>query len=704
MAEPSEPSSGPVARRLAGSSSVYLRAAAEQGIDWYPWGSEPFEVARRTGRPILLDIGASWCHWCHVMDETTYTDAEVGRLLRQHFVAVKVDRDEHPEVDRRYQRQVGALTGEGGWPLTGFLSPGGELFLGGTYFPPDDGHGRPGLRRVLREVARLWREEPETIRQNSEAIQASLRRMRDRRTTTAPDLSRFAEAVRTDIESGFDPVNAGFGTAPKFPHPTTVSFLLWDAFANGREANAERARETLLRMADGGMYDQVGGGFHRYSVDEAWHIPHFEKMGIDNAELLGAYVQGVQRFDEPRFEEVVRGTLGWAREVLASPEGGWGASQDADNAPGDDGNYFTWTKAELKAALDPDEYRLVARVFGVGTDGRMHHDPERNVLFRLLPVEGAAEGLSLSGTPNEALRGALKTLRSVRARRPVPTVDPALYASINGRFVGAFARAGTVLEEPPALAEARRAADRWLARAYDPARGIAHRLDRTGAKGFGLLEDQVEFARGLLELSVATSEPRYLEPAVRLLELMDREYRGEDGLFRDIAPRLYDGPPIGGMSEPSYPLEDSPHLSANAAAALAFLRVGELTHDDLWTEKARALLSPIAARIGGAGLFAAGSALASGYLTTDPASVVVEGSGPSAAALARAARRSPRPRLSVFVGQPPSPFSFPGPAAAASTKGPSRALVCFGTSCGPPVTDPAELTKILGPRRSPTAP
>ncbi len=356
MAEPSEPSPGPVARRLAGSTSVYLRAAAEQGIDWYPWGSEPFEVARRTGRPILLDIGASWCHWCHVMDETTYTDAEVGRLLRQHFVAVKVDRDEHPEVDRRYQRQVGALTGEGGWPLTGFLNPAGELFLGGTYFPPDDGHGRPGLRRVLKEVARLWREEPETIRQNSEAIQASLRRMRDRRTPTTPDLSRFVDAVRNDIESGFDPVNAGFGTAPKFPHPTTVSFLLWDAFANGREENAERARETLLRMADGGMYDQVGGGFHRYSVDEAWHIPHFEKMGVDNAELLGAYVQGVQQFDEPRFEEVVRGTLGWVREVLANPEGGWGASQDADNAPGDDGNYFTWTKAELKAALDPDEY------------------------------------------------------------------------------------------------------------------------------------------------------------------------------------------------------------------------------------------------------------------------------------------------------------------------------------------------------------
>ncbi len=262
MAESPEPS-GPIARRLADAPSVYLRAAAAQGIDWYPWGGEPFEAARRSGRPILLDIGASWCHWCHVMDETTYTDPEVGRLLRQHFVAVKVDRDEHPEVDRRYQRQVGALTGEGGWPLTGFLNADGELFLGGTYFPPDDGHGRPGLRRVLKEVARLWKEEPERIRQNAEAIQGSLRRMRDRRAPVAPDLVRFVDGVRTELDSGYDPVNAGFGGAPKFPHPTAIAFQLWDAFANGNATTAERARETLLRMAEGGLYDQVGGGFHR---------------------------------------------------------------------------------------------------------------------------------------------------------------------------------------------------------------------------------------------------------------------------------------------------------------------------------------------------------------------------------------------------------------------------------------------------------
>ncbi len=689
---------GPTARRLADAASVYLRAAAEQGIDWYPWGGEPFEAARRSGRPILLDIGASWCHWCHVMDETTYSDPEVGRLLRQHFVAVKVDRDEHPEVDRRYQRQVGALTGEGGWPLTGFLNADGELFLGGTYFPPDDGHGRPGLRRVLKEVARLWKEEPDRIRQNAEAIQGSLRRMRDRRAPVAPDLARFVDGVRMELDSGYDPVHGGFGGAPKFPHPTALAFQLWDAFANGHSTAGDRARETLLRMADGGLYDQVGGGFHRYSVDEGWHIPHFEKMGVDNAELLLAYVQGLERFGEPRFEEVVRGTVGWVRDVLADPDGGWGASQDADSAPGDDGGYFTWTKSELKSALDADEYRLVARVFGVGTEGRMHHDPERNVLFRLLPAADAADGLSLGGPPEEVLRGALATLRSVRSRRPTPTVDPALYASVNGRFLGAFARAGAALDDGRVLMEAQRAADRWLDRAFDPARGIAHRLDRRAAAGYGLLEDQVEFARGLLEIGEATAKPRYVESAVRLLELVEAEYRGEDGVLRDMAPRLYDGPAVGGVGDPSYPLEDSPHLSANAAAALAWVRASELLHDERWAEKARALLGPVAARVGGAGLFAAGSALAAGLLSIEPASVVVEGQGPGAAALARAARRVYRPRLSVFLGRPPPPFSFPGEGGPPG--GPARALVCFGTSCDPPVSDPAELAKRLGSGRS----
>jgi uncharacterized protein len=690
------------AHRLEGAASAYLRAAAEQPIDWYPWGPEPFELAARTGRPILLDVGASWCHWCHVMDEGTYADAEVARLLGEHFIAVKVDRDENPEVDRRYQRQVGALTGEGGWPLTAFLTPAGEVFLGGTYFPPTDGHGRPGFRRVLTEVARLWKEEPERIRENSQAIQGALERMRTTRAKGNRTVEQMLGSVLAEVHSSYDPVHGGFGTAPKFPHPTAVSLLLWEARANARASSEERAQDTLLHMADGGMYDQVGGGFHRYSVDEGWHIPHFEKMGVDNAALLGVYVDGAQRSGNPRLEEVIRGTVGWVREVLADPAGGFGSSQDADNAPGDDGGYFTWSRSELKSTLDGDTFRFANRFFGIGSEGRMPHDPDRNVLFRRISPAEAAEGTPLARDPEAALTRVLTQLRTARGRRPGPGVDRALYADINGRFVGSFARAGAFLGDATVTADARRAADRFLRTAYSPERGVAHRLEGERGVGYGHLEDQVAFASGLLELGATLAEPNYLEPAVQLLTLVDREYRGEDGLLRDLAPRLYDGPPLGALSEPSYPLEDSPHLSANSGAALAFLRLGGLLHQEEWHAKAIHLLAPIATRAGHAGLFASGAALAAGLVQAPPVTVVIEGRGPEAQALLRAARRSWAPLAAVFEGHPPPPFSLPGEVFPTGTATGARALVCFGTACSAPITDPAKLRDLIS-RGAPAA-
>ncbi|HYK93198.1 MAG TPA: thioredoxin domain-containing protein [Thermoplasmata archaeon] len=691
--EPGRP--GRDASRLAQSRSAYLASAKEQAIDWFPWGPEPFELAKRTGRPILLDIGAVWCHWCHVMDEGTYADGEVARILAQHFVAIKVDRDEHPEVDRRYQRQVSALTGEGGWPLTAFLDAEGAVFLGGTYFPPQDGMGRPGFRRVLKEVARLYRDEPERIRENSAQIRAALQRMREHADRPYSE-TEFLTATFARIDQSFDPVNAGFGFAPKFPHPTAVSLQLWRSFATGDAGQEQRARDTLLRMADGGMYDQVGGGFHRYSVDEAWHIPHFEKMGVDNAALLGAYVEGARRFREPRFDDVIRGIASWTTEVLADPGGGFGSSQDADNAPGDDGGYFTWTRAELKSALEPAEFRLATRVFGVGSDGRMPHDPDRNVLFRLMPPAEAAEGSS----PDDAersFRRAVETLRRVRASRPTPVVDRALYADINGGFVRSFVLAGQYLGDAALIALGRRAADRFLAHAYDPDRGVAHRLDGESADGFGHLEDQAAFALGLIELAGATLERRYVDAATRLLELVDREYRGEDGLLKDVAPRLYDGPRIGSIDEPSYPLEDNPHLAANSATALAYERLAALVGENEYRTKAGRLLSAMHPRLMGAGLFASGAALASALLESEPARVVVVGEGPSADSLVAAARASYHPNMWVFRGVPPAPFSLPAElgAESATRAGGARALICFGTRCLAPVGDASKIPELL---------
>ncbi|HTP56519.1 MAG TPA: DUF255 domain-containing protein [Thermoplasmata archaeon] len=697
MTEPGDAPGAPRAHRLAGATSTYLRAAAEQAIDWHPWGTDPFDLARRSGRPVLLDIGASWCHWCHVMDETTYADAEVARLLGEQFVAVKVDRDEHPEVDRRYQRQVGALTGEGGWPLTAFLTPDGEVFLGGTFFPPTDGHGRPGFRRLLREVARLWKDEPERIAENARHVRDGLRRLRDARPGSGRAPAAFAAAVVAEIRASADPVHGGFGGAPKFPHPTAIALLLHDDFLASDGGSARLAQEALVALADGGMYDQVGGGFHRYSVDAGWHIPHFEKMAVDNAALLGVFADGHQRFGDVRFAEVLRGTLGWVREVLGDPAGGWGASQDADNAPGDDGGYFTWSRAELRDALDPMELRFALRAFGVGTEGQMPHDPDRNVLFRLLPPDDAAAGLELGAAPPAALLEVLRKLKRARDRRPAPQVDRALYADLNGRMITGFARAAPLVGDPGALAEACRAADRWLDRAFRPEQGIGHRLGPSGGEGFGLLEDQVAFAAGLIELAAATTERRYADAAGSLLGLVDREFRGESGLLRDLAPRLYDGPAVGQIGEPAYPLEDTPHLSANSAAALAFLRLGALLHDDNWTEKGRGLLAPLAARLGGAGLFGAGAAVAATLAGVEPITVVIDGNGPEAAALEAAARSTWHPNAFVYRGSPPAPFA--STATPTGGSGGARALVCAGTSCDPPVREPAMLRERMRARR-----
>ncbi len=693
------PQGAPAGHRLAESSSVYLRGAAEQAISWRPWGDDPFTEAKRSRRPILLDIGAAWCHWCHVMDEGTYSDPEVARLIEQHFIAVKVDRDEHPEVDRRYQRQVSALTGEGGWPLTAFLTPEGEVFLGGTYFPPQDGHGRPGFRRVLQEVARLWRDEPEQVRQNAEAVRAALGRMaRSPAAAATPGEEALPASVRADLAQRYDPVNGGFGSAPKFPHPTAISFLLLDGFRTGEERSADRARTTLLKMAEGGMYDHLGGGFHRYSVDEGWHIPHFEKMGVDNAALLEAYVEGARRFGgETRFLEVIRETVGWVRGVLGDPAGGFGSSQDADNAPGDDGSYFTWSRAELKALLEPEELRLITRYYGVGSEGRMPHDPDRNVLFHLLPLSEAAEGTGRSEEEALArLHRAKEKLRAARAQRPTPLVDRALYASLNGAFLRGLARGGQFLGDPSLVADARRAADRFLRDGFRRGEGVAHRLSAEGPSGWGLLDDQAEFALGLIDLGTVTAEPRYLESAEAILEVVRREFPGDSGVLRDVAPALYDGPRVAPIDQPAYPLEDTPHLAANAATLLAYARLAAVTGSAGWRTSAEELGRVLTARVGGAGLFAAGTALGAGLLQMPATRVVVEGSGPEADRLWQAAVRLWHPNLAIFRGLPPPPFSLPEEFARASgATGTPRALVCFGSRCLAPITEPAELARAV---------
>ncbi len=679
--------------RLAAAPSVYLREAAHQRVNWFPWGEEAFGEAKRSRRPILLDIGASWCHWCHVMDEGTYSDPEVVRLINEFFVPVKVDRDQHPEIDRRYQRDVNLLTGGGGWPLTAFLTPDGETLLGGTYFPPRDQGSHPGMVRVLREVSRLWREEPASLRQNQHALQQAIERMEgSRHPEKGDDLVGAAEAIALRLDEAFDRTNGGFGSAPKFPHPTALSLLLAHARKSGDESHAQFAALTLRKMAEGGVYDQLGGGFHRYSVDEGWHIPHFEKMAIDNAHLLGAYSEAAEYFGVDPFRPVIEGIL---RHCLVDlrPQGskGFAASVDADSGPEDDGSYYTWSKEQLRTILSPDELRTVQWRFGLGADGSMPTDPEQNVLYQLFSPREVAEKKKKEVPEVESLlETAVAKMVAERGKRPPPAVDPAVYSSLNGWLIGSFARAGRVLGRADVIESAGEAADLVLGSSYSVERGVAHRVAPDGPAGWGLLEDQVAMASGLLELAEVTGVPRYLEGGRALLDLLFREFLvPETGLLRDVAPGLYDGgrrPQVADV--PSYPLEDSPHLSANAGAALAWIHLSDLTEDPAPLEKARSLLRAMTGRVHDAGLFAAGTALAVLRAEVPPVRIVVEGKGKEAEALYRVAVSSYHPRKVVFRGRPTAPFAMPDEASAVSgsARGGARALLCRGTTCLPPFT------------------
>ena len=384
---------------LETAASSYLRSARHQPVQWHPWGEAAFALAQAEDKPILLDIGAVWCHWCHVMDRESYEDADVARLINEHFVAVKVDRDERPDVDARYQAAVSAITGQGGWPLTAFLIPDGRPYFGGTYIPRDERYGRPGIERVLLAMAQVWRERREEALETASSVMAAIEQ-NESFTGGAGDLTlALVDKIAGSTLGQFDPRHGGFGSQPKFPHPASLDLLLEVAMNRDPEQpETIQAREaftvTLEKMARGGVYDQLAGGFHRYSVDERWVVPHFEKMLYDNTELLRNYVHGFQSLVREDFLEVAKEIVAWLDATMTDREhGGFYASQDADVGLDDDGDYFTWTLDEAKAVLDAEELAFAARYWHIGELGDMHHNPAKNVLrVETTLAEMAAQG------------------------------------------------------------------------------------------------------------------------------------------------------------------------------------------------------------------------------------------------------------------------------------------------------------------------
>jgi uncharacterized protein YyaL (SSP411 family) len=691
------------ANELAQARSAYLRSAAHQPVNWREWGDGAFAHACEQDKPILLDIGAVWCHWCHVMDRESYENPEVARLINEHYVAVKVDRDERPDIDSRYQTAVSALTGQGGWPLTAFLTPEGKPFYGGTYFPPEDQYGRPGMRRVLEAVAHSYKAQRAQVRESAQKISEALAGV-DR--LERGDKRAGEEVLKALIESiggMYDPQFGGFGNAPKFPHPSALDLLL-EAYLETRQTwLLSVVTNTLQQMGRGGVYDQLGGGFHRYAVDERWIVPHFEKMAYDNAGLLVNYLRAYQVTGNRFFRDIAEGTLSFVENVLSNPEGGFCASQDADYSLEDDGDYFTWTLEETKANLDDLEAHVVSLYYHIEPQGEMHHNPAKNVLFVDQPIEAIAARVGLKPEKvGQILARAKAKLLEARAKRPTPFVDKTVYAGWNGMMITALLETFKVLGVAGARERALATLDFLLAKAYDPEKGMYHSLVNGQPRVEGLLDDQVFIVTALLDAYEVSGARVYFDRALELMEITLRRFWDDNaGGFFDTARDLNDR--LGNLSMSRKPFQDSPTPAGNSVAVVVLDRLAGLAARQDFRAKAEETLALFVSKAGECGLFGSTYGLALLNHLHPPVEVVVIGEADDerTSKLLTTAYQSPRVGKRVLAFPPGVIKNGELPPGLAATlpnlplAGAPWALVCIGSSCQPPVDTAEELKEVL---------
>jgi uncharacterized protein YyaL (SSP411 family) len=687
--------------RLKDSASPYLRSAAHQPIDWHEWGPQAFARARAENKPILLDIGAVWCHWCHVIDRESYENPEIAGMINRFYVAVKVDRDERPDVDARYQSAISAISGQGGWPLTAFLTPEGKPFFGGTYFPPEDAMGRPGFKRILLGVAESFKTRRSEVDTSAQALEEAVAKAEAFRTARGEFDAGVVDSVIESALSMFDEKHGGFGQAPKFPHASATDLLL-ERYQSSSDKNIlQVAESTLTGMAQGGVYDQIGGGFHRYSVDERWCVPHFEKMTYDNSELLKNFLHGYQVTGNPLFRETAEGIIAWVDEVLSNRErGGFYGSQDADQTLEDDGDYFTWTLAEVRAVVTSEELRVVEVYYDVKTHGEMHHNPEKNVLWVASDMETISRELKITAAAAVKLLASakLKMLAARRLRTPVPAIDTTIYVAWNAMFVSAYLESARVLGRDDCRAFALKTLERILAEAWEESKGFLHRVG--GPRLEGSLDDQIFGIAALLDAYEATLDRRYFDVAERAVRLAVERYGdSEGGGFFD---RAKDAAPMGGMEIRRKPLQDSPTPGANPVAVIVLDRLYGFTGEKLYREWAEKTLEAFVGLVPQYGLFAATYGLAALLHARHSLQVVVMGAtgDPQAAALEKTANEIYRFGKSVLRVMPETLAAASLAPALRETlphldAASAQALVCVETTCYPPVADREKLKELL---------
>jgi len=686
--------------RLAGETSPYLRQHAHNPVDWYPWGPEALARARAEDKPILLSIGYAACHWCHVMERESFENEPIAALMNERFVNVKVDREERPDLDQIYQGVVHILGRQGGWPLTVFLAPGGEPFFGGTYFPPEDRHGMTGFPKVLAAAAEAYRTNQDGIAETTRQLRAALEEMQAVGGGGAVlDPALPARAARS-LARYVDPKLGGFGRAPKFPNPTALTLLLRHGVLRGDDPARDLALLTLRRMAEGGIYDHLGGGFHRYAVDERWLVPHFEKMLYDNALLIPLYLEAWQATGAAGYRRIAEETVAYVRREMLQPGGGFYASQDADSE-GEEGRFFVWTRDEVVGILGTEAGEVFCQAYDVTDGGNV--EGGRNVLNVRLYPEGLAERFGETPETIEAmLAEGRRRLLEARERRPRPFRDEKVLTAWNGLMLSAFARAAQVLEDGDALAAAEQsAAFLWKELRRDGRLMAAFKDGRARIPGY--LDDYAFLAQAFLDLFETTFDPSCLERAVDLAEgMLDLFWNGEAGGFY-LTGKDHERLIVRPTSSADHAIP-----SGCAVAALDLLRLHSLTGRETFRERAERTLAALGEPMAKNPFGFAGLLLALDFHAETPKQVVIVGD-PAAAetkALLRAVRRTFLPYRVVVAARPGEDLGalphvgdlLKGRAAA---PGPATAYVCHRFACSLPVIAAAELAALLAPAQKP---
>jgi uncharacterized protein len=673
--------------RLATESSLYLRQHANNPVNWYPWGPEAIAIAKRDNKPIFLSIGYSACHWCHVMEHESFEDADTAQLLNQHFVPIKVDREERPDIDAIYMAAVQALNqGQGGWPMSVWLSPDLQPFYAGTYFPPRDLYGRPSFRRVLTALAEAWRERRDEVLHSASHITDALRKLGQSPAVEGELTEGMLRIVPQYLRRAFDPRHGGFGTAPKFPHAIDLRLLLrcWHRF--GDEDALAMVRKTLDGMANGGIYDHLGGGFHRYSVDERWLAPHFEKMLYDNALLSVAYLEAFQATGEPFYRRIVEETLDYVLREMTAPNGAFYSTQDADSE-GVEGKFFVWSDDETRAILGDELAAIFNSVYDVTPEGNWEG---HSILHRAKTDEQDAALLKMDVDElRRKLAEARRKLFEVRSKRVWPARDEKILTSWNGLMIAVFAKAGAVLDRADYTTAASRAADFILTNM----RQSDGRLFRTTAVGSppkidAYLEDYAFLIDSLVDLYSATFEVRWLKAAEELAGIMVERFADPAGGFfttpagqDDLILRLRDQ-------------HDGSTPSGSAMAITGLLRLAELTGTVRWREEAELGLQAMRGVMHDSPMAAAQSLIALDLSLGPIEQVAIIGDRDAAHRVMRAARSPFRPRRVVAFRESNAESSLPL-LADKPANGPVATYICRDYACEAPILDAAEAEKHL---------